>query len=100
MFYLLSNVLYSQETRNSIIINKDIKTNNGIDIYDNFDYKNPHPGLTPNNNSKILVYINKKFYSSDTLSKIKNKEEYYSEIIKVPDSITKDIKAIIYFRKK
>lgn len=100
LFLLLSIFSYSQNSKPEII-KKDIPISNEIDI---IDYHNANQKTIPifNNtyNSRIKVYFNNRFYSSDTLQKIKNLDQYKIEIIKIPKNITEDITDIIYVRKK
>jgi hypothetical protein len=102
LFFLTNTLSFGQEKTNSNIIKKDIETVKGKDIFD-FPTNNVKSFMTEvaikKQNKKNVVYYNGRFFSSDTLSKIKNINDYSFEIIKIPDSITKDIEAIIYLKK-
>ncbi|MFZ4671793.1 MAG: hypothetical protein ACOYLT_07245 [Flavobacterium sp.] len=50
--------------------------------------------------SKVYVFFENKFHTIDTLKKIKNVNDYNMEIIKFPDSISKDIKSLLVLKKK
>lgn len=110
--------MYSQENKIPIIIkNKEIKINDGGDVYDHldpniiinkesllnkeavfYDYSDVRKfqkKFTPENGSKIMVYYKNQFYTLDSFDKIKDSGDHYFEIIKIPDSI----KTIIYVKK-
>ena len=92
---------FGQVKTNSSIIKKDVEVVNGIDIYDiPTNMKSFSTAFAiKKQNKKNLVYYNGRFFSSDTLTKIKNPNDYTFEIIKIPDSITKDIETIIYLKE-
>lgn len=98
LLFLFANISFGQQKRNPNIINKDIEL--GPSIESNITDQQIKSALASKNyNAKIFVYYNGKFFSDDTLSKIKNINDYTVEIIKIPDSITKDIQGIIYLKK-
>ena len=97
-FLVFSNLMYCQEKNNSKIIKKEIQ--NDLLIYSNISNEQIKSALASKKyNSKIYVYYNGKFFLSDTLKKIKDINDYKFEIIKIPDSISKDINTIIYLKK-
>ena len=99
MTLLLSKGIYSQEKNDWKIVKKPIKPDSVIigsnasnnDIKNILKYKNY--------NSKIFVSIGNKFYSSDTLSKMKNLDDYEMDVITIPEKITKDIRSILVLKK-
>ncbi len=101
VFLLNSISSFSQEKTNPNIIKKDIEIVKGKDIFDfPTDIKSFISEVAiKKQNKKNVVYCNGRFFSSDTLSKIENINDYSFEIIKIPDSITKDIETIIYLKK-
>lgn len=100
LLFLFANISFGQQKRNPKIINKDIKINSASDIIDIPSNASFTSELAIKNyNKKTLVYCNGKFFSLDTLRKINPKDIASLEVIKIPDSITKDIKAIIYLKK-
>lgn len=100
ILFLLSGVIYSQQNTNPNIINKDIKVNNAIDIIDYYSTNNTNRfnrKLSPKM-AKIPVYYKRNFYSQDILKKIDPDSISSIDIIKIPDSLSKDLRAIIYVR--
>ena len=96
---LLSNFIYSQEKNDWEIVKKPIK-NDSIIIGSNASNNDIKNILKNKNyNSKIFVSIDNKFYSSDTLSKIKNLDDYEMDVINIPEKITKDIRSILVLKK-
>ncbi|AOW09276.1 hypothetical protein [Flavobacterium gilvum] len=99
LFLLIINLSYSQEKETSKIIKKDIKTNSGKDIIDLNDSSVQSALATKNYGKKNFVYYNGKFFPADTINKIENLKSFTIEIIKIPNTITKDIQTIIYLKK-
>lgn len=99
--FLFFNISFGQVKTNPNIIKKDIQTLKGKDIYD-FPTNDAKSFTTEvaikKQNKKNVVYYRGRFFSSDTLTKIKNPNDYTFEIIKIPNSVTKDIEAIIYLK--
>jgi hypothetical protein len=96
--FICSNLIYCQEKNNSQIIKKEIDY--GMPIYSTMANEQIKSiSASKNYNSKIYVYYSGKFFLSDTLEKIKNIKDYKFEIIKIPDSISKNIHTIIYLKK-
>ena len=99
LFCLLSGAIYSQTTANPNIIKKDIPIRQGSNLIDypnianRFDRKVP-----PKTTGDPVYYYNNKFYSKDILKKISPDSIYRFEMIKIPDSISKDLRSIIYVR--
>ena len=90
--------MYCQEKNSSKIIKKEIDY--GSLIYSTISNEQIKSILASEKyNATIYVYYNGKFFSSDTLAKIKNIKDYKFEIIKIPDSISKDIQTIIYLKE-
>ena len=102
MLFLLSGAMYSQQNANPNIIKKEIKVRQGSDIFDypTSDANRFNRKLSPKNTGDPVYYYNNKFYSKDILKKISPDSIYRFEIIKIPDSISKDLRSIIYVTAK
>lgn len=98
LLFLFANISFAQQKKNPNIIQKDIEY--GPNIESNITNEQIKSALASEKyNDTFLVYYEGKFFSADTLNKIKNHEDFTLEIIKIPDNITKDIQAIMYLKK-
>ena len=102
ILFLLSGAIYSQQNANPNIIKKEIKIRQGSDIidYPNSDTNRFNRKLSPKITGEPVYYYNNKFYSKDIMKKINPDSISSVEIIKIPDSLSKDLRSIIYIRKK
>lgn len=99
IFFFFSLEIYSQENKKPTFVKKPIKTDSEINASNNSNETIQNILSYKNANKKKYVSINNKFFSMDTLSKIKNLEDYEIDVINIPENITKDIVSIIILKK-
>lgn len=91
-------ICLSQKKDNSNVVSKAINNKNAI--YGTISNEQIVSAIkTKAYVSRIYVFYENKFYAVDTLKQIKNLSEYQMDIIKFPDTITKDVEAVIMLKK-